>query len=108
MKSQGDISFPTDGHKATLNKLNSKSKKNRKRTSGWLGRAMVLGSFKCRGVQLLWPMEGQGPAVLSAGAGSVGCFFVCLFVFFFFFFFFFFCFLLLFFFLSLVYPIFRF
>ena len=28
-KSQGDSSFPTDGHKAILNKLNCKSKTNR-------------------------------------------------------------------------------
>ena len=33
VKSQGDSSFPTDGHKAILNKLNSKSKTNRKRTN---------------------------------------------------------------------------
>ena len=39
---------------------------------GWLGRAMVLGSFQCRGVLLLWHMVGQGPAVLAAGAGWVG------------------------------------
>ena len=32
-KSQEDSSFPTDGHKAILNKLNSKSKTNRKRTN---------------------------------------------------------------------------
>ena len=32
-KSQGDSSFPTDGHKAILNKLNSKSKTNRKQTN---------------------------------------------------------------------------
>ena len=32
VKSQGDSSFPTDGRKAILNKLNSKSKTNRKRT----------------------------------------------------------------------------
>ena len=41
---------------------------------GWLGQAMVLGSFQCRGVLLLWHMVGQGPAVLAAGAGRVGCF----------------------------------
>ena len=28
---------------------------------------MVLGSFQCRGVLLLWHMVGQGPAVLAAG-----------------------------------------
>ena len=33
---------------------------------------MVLGSFQCRGVLLLWHMVGQGPAVLAAGAGWVG------------------------------------
>ena len=40
--------------------------------SGWLGRAMVLGSFQCRGILLLWHMVGQGPTVLAAGAGWVG------------------------------------
>ena len=38
---------------------------------------MVLGSFQCRGVLLLWHMVGKGPAVLAAGAGRVGCFFIC-------------------------------
>ena len=33
VKSQGDSSFPTDGHKAILNKLSSKSKTNRKWTN---------------------------------------------------------------------------
>ena len=33
VKCQGDSSFPTDGHKAILNKLDSKSKANRKRTN---------------------------------------------------------------------------
>ena len=42
------------------------------RTSGWLGLAMMLGSFHCRGVLLLWHIVGQGPAVLAAGAGRVG------------------------------------
>ena len=41
-------------------------------TSGWLGRAMVLGSFQCQGILLLWHMVVQGPAVLAAGAGWVG------------------------------------
>ena len=40
--------------------------------SGWLGRAMVLGSFHGWGVLLLWHMVGQGPAVLASGAGWVG------------------------------------
>ena len=44
--------------------------------SGRLGRAMVLGSFQCRGILLLWHMVGQGPAVLAAGVGRVGCFFI--------------------------------
>ena len=48
---------------------------------GWLGRAMVLGSFQCRGVLLLSHTVGQGPAVLVAGAGRVGCFYF-LFIFF--------------------------
>ena len=39
---------------------------------GWLGWAMVLGSFQCRGVLLLLHIVGQGPAVLAAGAGRVG------------------------------------
>ena len=55
-------------------------------------RAMVLGSFQFRGVLLLWPIVGQGPAVLIAGAGQVGCFYVFFFLFFF----------------HLVYPIFPF
>ena len=38
-------------------------------------RLIRLGSFQCRGVLLLWHMIGQGPAVLAAGAGRVGCFF---------------------------------
>ena len=37
---------------------------------------MVLGSFQCRGVLLLSHMVGQGPAVLAAGAGRVGCFYI--------------------------------
>ena len=35
---------------------------------GWLGRAMVLGSFHSRCVLLLWHIVGQGPAVHAAGA----------------------------------------
>ena len=51
-----------------------------KPTVGGFGRAMVLGSFQCRGVLLLWHIVGQGPAVLAAGAGWVGCCFcVCIF-----------------------------
>ena len=41
---------------------------------------MVLGSFQCRGILLLWHMVEQGPAVLAAGAGRVGC--LCFFFFF--------------------------
>ena len=44
------------------------------RNYGWLGRAMVLGSFQCQGVLLLRHMVGQGPAVLAAGAGWMGSF----------------------------------
>ena len=40
--------------------------------TGWLGWAMVLGSFQCRRVLLLLHIVGQGPAVLAAGAGRVG------------------------------------
>ena len=43
---------------------------------------MLLGSFQCRGILLLWHMVGQGPAVLVAGAGRVGYFFFCVFFFF--------------------------
>ena len=46
----------------------------------WLGWAMVLGSFQCRGVLLLLHVVGQEPAVLAAGAGRVG------YIYFFFFF----------------------
>ena len=41
-------------------------------TPGWLGWAMVLDSFQCRGVLLLLHIVGQGPAVLAAGVGWVG------------------------------------
>ena len=41
---------------------------------------MVLGSFQCRGALLLWHMVGQGPAVLAAGAGWVGCFIYIFFI----------------------------
>ena len=37
-----------------------------------LGWAMVLGSFRCRGIRLLLHIVGQGPAVLAADAGRVG------------------------------------
>ena len=37
---------------------------------------MVLGSFQCRGVLLLWHMVGQGPAVLAAVVGWPSCVFV--------------------------------
>ena len=47
-----------------------------KMSSGWLGRAMVLGSFQCQGVLLLWHMIGQGPAVLAACAGRVTIFYI--------------------------------
>ena len=40
--------------------------------SGWLGWAMMLGSFRCRGVLLLLHIARQGPTVLAAGAGWVG------------------------------------
>ena len=43
---------------------------------GRLGRAMVLRSFQCRAVLLLWHMVGQGPAVLAASAGRVDFFFI--------------------------------
>ena len=40
--------------------------------SGWLGWAMMLGSFQCRGVLLFLHIVGQGPAVPAAGAGRDG------------------------------------
>ena len=39
---------------------------------GWLGWAMVLGSFQCWGILLILQIVGQGPAVLAVGAGRVG------------------------------------
>ena len=42
----------------------------------WLGWAMVLGSFQCRGVLLLLHIVGQGPAVLAASAGRLGYIFI--------------------------------
>ena len=38
---------------------------------GWLGWAMVLGSFQCWGVLLLLHIVGQGAAVLAVSAGWV-------------------------------------
>ena len=55
---------------------------------GWLSRALVLGSFQCRGVLLLWNIVGQRPAVLAGAAGRVGCYFILFYFIFFFFFFF--------------------
>ena len=49
---------------------------------GWLGWAMVLGSFQCRGVLQLLHVVGQGPAVLATGAGCVGYFIYLFFLFF--------------------------
>ena len=46
----------------------------------WLGWAMVLGSFQCRGVLLLLHIVGQGPAVLAAGAGWMGYIFFLFFI----------------------------
>ena len=46
---------------------------------GWgvgVYRAMVLGSFQCRGVLLLWHIVGKGPAVVAAGVGRVFFFFL--------------------------------
>ena len=51
---------------------------------GWLGWAMVLGIFQCRGVLLLLHTAGQGPTVLAAGAGRVGYIYIYIFFFFFF------------------------
>ena len=48
-------------------------------TDGRLGRAMVLGSFQCRGVLLLWHIVEQGYAVLAAGAGRMSYLFIYLF-----------------------------
>ena len=49
--------------------------------TGWLGWAMVLGSFQCQGVLLLLHIVGQRPAVLAAGAGQVGYIFSSIFPF---------------------------
>ena len=56
--------------------------------SGWLGRAMVLSSFQCRGVLLLWHMVGQGLLCLQQVRYGWAVFF---FFFFFFFLLFLFC-----------------
>ena len=53
---------------------------SRTKGCGWLGRAIVLGSFQCRGVLLLWHIVGQGPAVLAVGVGRAGCFFIFFFI----------------------------
>ena len=44
--------------------------------SGWLGRAMVLGSFQYRGVLLLWHMVGQGACYACSRCGTGGLFFI--------------------------------
>ena len=44
--------------------------------TGQLGWAMVLGSFRCRGVLLHLLIVGHGPAVIAAGAERVGCIFI--------------------------------
>ena len=50
---------------------------------GWLGRAMVLGSFQCRGVLLLWHMAGACCACSRCGTGGLFfLFFFCCFFFF--------------------------
>ena len=33
-------------------------------------RAIVLGTFQCLGVLLIWTIEGQGPTVLAVDAGG--------------------------------------
>ena len=43
---------------------------------GWLGWAIVLGSFQCWCVLLILQIVGQGPAVLAAGVGRVAIFFI--------------------------------
>ena len=48
--------------------------KNQTFFRGWLGQAMGLGSFQCRGILLLWHMVGKGPVMLAAGAGRVAIF----------------------------------
>ena len=48
---------------------------------GWFGGAMVLGSFKCRGVLLHLHIVGQEPGVVAAGAaGWVGVLFFFFFI----------------------------
>ena len=44
--------------------------------TGWLGWAMVLGSFQCQGVLLLLHIVGQGPAVLAAMFWTGGLYFL--------------------------------
>ena len=51
------------------------------KNTGWLGWAMVLGSFQCRGVLLLLHIVGQGPVVLAASAGWVGYIFFFFYIF---------------------------
>ena len=37
---------------------------------GWSGSSMVLVTFQCRGVLLIWIRVGQGPTALAVGAGG--------------------------------------
>ena len=48
--------------------------------TGWLGWAMVLGSFQYWGILLLLHKVWQGPAVLAAGAGWVGYVYIFFFI----------------------------
>ena len=47
--------------------------------SGTVG-AKVLSNFQCLGALLIWIMVTQGPVVLAAGLGKVGCISVVVFV----------------------------
>ena len=77
MKMQGDSSFPIDGHNVILNKLDSKTKTNGKRTNieNYKDPQQPLGPKVCHlgstsKYSHVWnQFEGFYPVVLRAGCG---------------------------------------
>ena len=64
----GPLNFEISGEMLKIGKNQDIQRELQTQMFWWVGQAMVLGSFQCRGVLLLWHIVGQGPAVLTAGA----------------------------------------
>ena len=71
-----ELGFPVPKYESKAGGAGLRNTRPQACTTAVVGRAMVLGSFQCRGVLLPWHMVGQGPDVLAAGAGRVACFFL--------------------------------